>query len=271
MKTRRFALGLLGLLCCLSCGKDLSCYRDQILGTWVSYAVDGNPLSSEGKYIFSFDQDHHYSYVDWEDYDAGDHYITTITSSYDITCKTLTILDEIHGLAKYEIFRLNDNLLHLRPQSTGNPAALMVRELIYKKVDPESPNTKYIQQLWQAEAHDALPAFQIRFNANGSYTLYFEKQPDDPEPVPIIWEEKTDEDGKYTVYDHLLQLTFLNNPLWGNPQQKGVVQWDLRFSTVQEEGKTLVTEMYWETYVYNDGPPASRYSLRLLPVPQEEE
>ena len=274
--------GLVLLLCCTSCAKDLSCYRDLIIGTWIEQSVDGVPRSSNFRNVLIVNQTFNrtsllYSY----DLD-GSWSITTETSDYDISCRDLSLFQRGSLSEKYEIPRLNDSLLYLQPRSVNNDGLeVMVGEIIYKKVDPESPNTKYIQQLWQAEADETRPAFQILFNSNGTYNLYLEKAPEPEdsedsegpslrESPTIVWEEKTDENGKYKVYGPLLQLSFFNNSIWGVPELASVAQWDLRFVVTQVEDQIHAVEMYWESIVYNDQE-RSLYSLRLLPVPNEQE
>ena len=271
--------GLILFLCCTSCAKDLSCYRDLIIGTWIEQSIDGNIPSSESRDILIVKQEFNRTFLLYDE--DGNRDFSSVSADYDISCRDLTLFQQGVITGQYEIPRLNDSMLYLHPRSVNtNYETVMVGEFIYKKVREDDPNAGYIKQLWQAEADENHPAFRIQFHTNGSYQIYFEKntepEPEDPEgpltpQAPLMsWEEKADEDGKYTVYGPLLQLSFFNNNLWGTAERKGATQWDLRFSVTKEDNKTLVTEMYWETYVYdNDNP--SLYSLRLLPVPNEDE
>jgi hypothetical protein len=277
--------GLILLLCCTSCAKDLSCYRDLIIGTWIEQSIDGMPRSGNNRNILTVGQEFNRTFLLYSYGLDGSWSIHSESAEYDISCRDLTLIQQGFLWEKYEIPRLNDSLLYLQPRSVNNDGLeVMVGEIIYKKVREDDPNAKYIQQLWQAQAHETLPAFRVQFNSNGTYSLYLEKvlgpEPEEPEDTEgpslrktpsVVWEEKTDENGKYKVYGPLLQLTFFNNSLWGVPELESAAQWDLRFVVTQEEGsETQVVEMFWESYVYDNGAP-SLYSLRLLPVPKEEE
>ncbi|MDR2586389.1 MAG: hypothetical protein LBC84_09295, partial [Prevotellaceae bacterium] len=53
----RFSLtiGIAGILLWSACSKDLSCYRDMIIGTWVEQAFDGQTLEANDRSVHIFD------------------------------------------------------------------------------------------------------------------------------------------------------------------------------------------------------------------------
>ena len=193
-----------------ACMKDISCYRDMILGTWVEQTYDGQKPITNDRGIFTFDGK-----------TANCHIQRTKTETnvhYNVYCKTLTY----EWRYTQEILKFTDTLLRLRVNelvigdNTVIPAA---KEIVYKKVSAENTNANTIKHLWEMtqSSDPAVPPFRIKFDTDDSFLLFLKNEEDE-------WEEKSDQGGKYGVYD-----TFLTTSTMGC--------WDLFFTFAEEGGK----------------------------------
>ncbi|MCL2738074.1 MAG: hypothetical protein FWE30_01345 [Bacteroidales bacterium] len=220
------ALLLLG-----SCAKDLSCYRDMIIGSWVEQSFDGQIPATNLRGVYTFDRNETVQILRSPYQDNGDGAIDPVTLAYDVYCKSLSIYGNA-ARVEYEILTFTDSTLRLR---------LEHQIIAYKKVSAENANVKHIQNLWEM-THGSDPSvspFRILFEADGTYR-FFERDNED-------WEEKTDEAGTYMVFD-----TFLIT--------SGLSCWDIGFS-----GEEEYSSMNWQALVDEDGQTVPKTFVFTLP------
>ena len=217
-----------------ACIEDISCYRDMIIGKWVEQTFDGQEPATHLRGVLIFDgKEQNCKASRVQSQTDGSNAILETVMNYVVYCKTLTLKE-----SELEIIRFRDSVLHLKVSELviGDHIVIPnIKEVTYKKVSSENTNAKTIQNLWEmTECNDPtmrLRPFRIRFDASGSYSLFFLN--DNSE-----WEEKSDETGKYSVYDSFLMTS-------------GTSNWDIYFTFVDKEGtdgkekKKEVEKMNW--------------------------
>ena len=203
------ALFLLG-----SCAKDLSCYRDMIVGYWVEQNFDGQVPVTSLRGVYRFDRAAIYPdvrIIRIADNGEGSG-IDSVQCQYDVYCKTLTIDQFDLTREVFEILKFTDSILRLRS---------VEREITYKKVSRENVNAERIRGLWEMNRSSdpfVLP-FCIRFDANGHYQL-------------------NDEEGTYFIFDTFLMTS-------------GASCWEVNFGG--KTGEEVFSTMNWESIVEVNG------------------
>jgi len=197
------------------CTKDISCYRDMIIGSWVEQTYDGQIPETNVRGVHTFVRPD--SRVVRRLYCEGaDHWkINNTEFNYLITCKIISSAGVVtaggKGVYLYreeEVMRFTDSILRVKVIQEfidNNPTTPSIQETTYKKVSSANNNAKTIQKLWEmTERSDStMPVFQILFQANGSYTVFLKNEEEE-------WEEQDDKAGKYEVYDAFLMTTSLH-------------------------------------------------------------
>ena len=254
MRTSLTFLAAATLLLWNSCAKDLSCYRDMIVGTWVEQTFDGQipETNQRGVHIFNYSGQHTIKQMVLPQ--NGVKVIGNFEMQYLITCKIITSsgLFSREGIdavlyTDFEVLHFTDSTLRIRVVEeifNGQVVTPAVTEITYKKVSAENPNKQTIQQLWELTgcSEPDVPPFQIKFGADGTYALYLFAG-DEASEEGAMWIEKGDEEGLYGVYDSFLMTQFFNNPIFGASDQSDVACWELLFA---EED----TEMTWQAVAY---------------------
>jgi|GEM_PF-1366636 len=259
-----------------ACSKELSCYRDMIVGTWVEQTFDGQAPATHLRSVHFFERS--------DSYAIGRHSVKRMVTENDqnrtignlefqylITCKIITDSGsymeeeiEVYTYTDYEVLRFTDTTLRVRvveALANGQVLTPAVNEITYKKVSAENANAKTIQNLWELASCSVpdVPSFRIRFLANGSYAFYLKtdqtqkeegeegaetgagEETDEGEDGGEetgnveVWVEKSDETGKYEVYDSFIMTQFFNNPVFGTPEKRDVACWELMFAQEEKE------------------------------------
>jgi len=196
----------------------------------------------------------------------GNRKIDNFDLDFDISCKVITTTGMFQGRPFHrdeEVIRFTDSLLRVKVigESDHGNSVFPVKEITYKKVSANNANAQTIQDLWEMiESSDpSIPPFQIRFQAGGTY-LFFQRNEEQE------WESKSDEEGKYFVFDAFIMTSFFNNPIFGVADKNDVACWDLLFTQEEEE---LV--MKWSAVVIENGQRREK-SFLFTPVviPAEE-
>jgi len=220
-----------------ACTKDISCYRDMIIGSWVEQTFDGQKPETNLRGVHTFVRPD--SRVVRRLYsDDADHWkIENIEFNYLISCKIISsggiVTAGGKGVYLYreeEVMRFSDSILRIKVIQElidNNPTTPSIQEITYKKVSSANNNAKTIQKLWEmTESGDStIPAFRIQFQSDGSYTFFMKNKEE--------WEEQGEKAGKYDVFDAFLMTTSLHC-------------WDILFA---EKGE----RMEWNGVVLENG------------------
>ena len=238
-----------------ACINDYSCYRDMVIGTWVEQTYDGQVPETRLRGIHVFSRPSTYNNVR-----SIQRMMVEDRLGFDISCKMISTFGSMQGVSYYleeEILRFTDTTLRVKvvQEIVGGAIAVPVaKEIVYKKVSAANPNAKTIQNLWEVVqcSDPSVPPFQIKFDANGSYSFFLKDEQDQ-------WVEKGDESGKYNVYDSFIATSFFNNPIFGVAETNDVACWDILFTQEEEkgekgeEGKKKKVEMSWRAVVVENG------------------
>ncbi|MCL1973525.1 MAG: hypothetical protein FWG54_01750 [Bacteroidetes bacterium] len=203
-----------------SCARDLSCYRDMIVGYWVEQSFDGQDPVTNLRGVYRFERAAIYPdvsiirIVDKGDEGSG---IDSVQCQYDVYCKTLTIDPALMTREVFEILKFSDSTLRLRTAE---------REITYKKVSRENVNAERIRGLWQmsSSSDPSLLPLRIRFEAGG-HCLF------------------NDKEGTYLIFDTFLMTS-------------GASCWEVNFSktaTEEEKKEDVYTTMNWKSIVEENG------------------
>jgi len=214
-----------------------------IIGTWVEQTFDGQVPETKlrGVHVFSRPSGPYSGrrsircLVEEAD---GNTKIDNFDLDFDISCKTITTTGTFKGRlisTSEEVMRFTDSVLRVK--------VIEGEEITYKKVSANNANAKTIQILWEmvGSSDPSIPPFQIRFETDGSYLFMFKNEEQE-------WEVKSDEAGKYFVFDAFLMTSFFDNPIFGAVDKNDVACWDLLFTQKEEE---LV--MSWIAVVVENG------------------
>jgi len=195
-----------------ACSKDISCYRDMIIGSWVEQTFDGQIPETNVRGVHTFIRPDS-RVVRRLSKEGADHWkIENIEFHYLITCKIISsggvVTEGGKGVYLYreeEVMRFTDSILRVKVIQElidNNPSTPSIQETTYKKVSSANNNAKTIQKLWEmTESSDStMPALQILFKTDGSYTIFVKNDKEE-------WEEQSNKAGKYEVYDAFLMTT----------------------------------------------------------------
>ena len=236
------------LLLLSNCAKDLSCYRDMIIGVWVEQTFDGQPVETNLQNVHIFDRSNSRTIRYIADFDGDSRNIVEASFVYFVDCKIITTIGPYSANnvivtidREEEVKRFNDTILRVKvveDRGSNNTFLPDVQEIVYKKTNSKNLNAKAIQNLWEMthSSDPTVPPFQIRFNSDETYAIFFEKESEGEEDEEEgRWEEKVDERGRYTVYDFFLTITFVNNPIFGLPEKNDVACWEIEITEVEGE------------------------------------
>jgi len=242
-----------------ACIDDLSCYRDMIIGTWVEQTHDGQVPETNLRAVHVYDRPSGpYSgrraiqcMVEVGD---GDRKIEKFDLDFDINCKIITTTGMLIGglfFRDEEVMRFTDSTLRVKviTELVNGHSVDPVKEITYKKMSANNPNAKTIQDTWEVveRSDPSMPPFQIKFLANDSYLFFFKNEDNQ-------WEEKSDEAGKYFVFDAFLMTSFFNNSIFGAVDKNDVACWDMLFTHREKEGdKEEELVMSWSAVVVENG------------------
>ena len=264
--------------------KDISCYRDMIIGTWIEQTMDGQKIETNHKSVHVFSVLDKKTTIHLVDDGYNTRTISFSDFGYIVNCYLITssgVYYEGDQMATHfreeKIVRFNDSLLKVNVLEESGGASLMGllnREIEYKKVSKANKNAISIQCLWEMTQSNnpSIVPFRIKFQADGSYLFY--TQAIKSEEVIDEWELFEDE-GKYVVYDSFLITSFFDNPTFGLPQKNDVACWDISFIFKEDDdGKgnmvSLLTSMIWSAFENSDGQLVEKYFLfSLIPPPAE--
>ncbi|MCL2501704.1 MAG: hypothetical protein FWE99_01070 [Bacteroidales bacterium] len=222
-----------------SCAKDLSCYRDMIIGSWVEQSFDEQFVMTNLRDVYIFDRKNLVQILRIPEQDGRNRTIDTTAVHYEVYCKILSLFD-FSAQQDYEVITFTDSTLRIR--MTNNTIA-------YKKASSENANAKRIQNLWEM-THSSDPLvtpFRILFETNNTYRLFEYDNGD--------WEEKPDKAGAYAVFDTFLMTS-------------GASCWDISFGGEEAE---QYTSMNWQAVVSENGHAIQKTFDFTQPLPVEED
>lgn len=234
------------------CMKDISCYRDMIIGSWVEQTFDGQEIETNLRSVHIFNRSAQRTIACVNELGDNHRTMANIDLSFVVSCSVISTMGiYFSGVQEYGFFReekvlrFTDTTLKvsvLEEAYNGTASALVGREILYKKVSSSNVYATTIQNVWEMiQSSDlSVQPFQIRFHANGNYSLFLKEENE--------WEEKVEEEGKYVVYDSFLTTSFSNNPIFGTPDKRDVACWNILFT---EEEDTIT--MSWQAFIYVDG------------------
>ena len=281
-----------------ACMKDISCYRDMIIGTWIEQTFDGQEPESNLRSVHVFDRSNTRVVTHMT---SDQQAIGSINLAYLITCKVIETMGafsdggvETMLYRHEEVLRFTDSTLRVRVVEevlNGFVITPIAQEVTLKKVSKANENATTIQKLWEmSQSSDpTVPPFRIKFDKEGAYSLFLksEKGPEEKEgdgdgedngdggEGQEIWIVKSDENGKYGVYDSFLMTSFFNNPFWGVLGRNRVACWDLKItSTTTEEEKDgkkvekVEYAMSWNAVVLLNGQRTEK-SFTFIAIPEK--
>jgi len=260
MRTIRYTCALAALLLWSGCSKDLSCYRDMIIGTWVEQTFDGQVVETKLRSVHLFDRMGQHTVTRRADDGDNNWVIADINTAYSVSCKIIAtsgLFEEGEQMYSFfreeEVLRFTDTTLKVKVLEEvvgGSVVELIQREVLYTKVSKANLHATAIQNLWEMtqSSDSGVAPFRIRFNEDGTYILFLNTEEG--------WTEKTDEEGMYRVFDSFLITSFFNNPLFGVRDRGDVACWEI---TIEEEdaqksmGEGGSVVMRWQAMVNVDG------------------
>ena len=280
--------------------KDISCYRDMIIGTWVEQFIDGQSLETNFRRVHTFDRSDQRIIMHTNDLNNGDRELVLVNLTYIVNCEMISTHgiyyeeNHTHLFAREEkVLRFTDSTLRVRIIEEGVNGSLMVpseSEVIYKKVSKENHNASTIQNMWELSlsSDPNIEPFRISFQADGSYLFYLkvkkgnEGSEDDTKGVndegdggldenEERWEIMEDE-GRYVVFDSFLITSFFDNPILGATTKKGVAYWDISFVYKEKDDETgnrinKAISLTWSAVENIEGQLFEKYFLFTVVLP----
>ena len=279
---------VIALVLLSACMKDISCYRDMIIGTWVEQTFDGQEPETNLRSVHTFDRSNAHTI---KRVTSDNQAIASFNLAYLVTCKMIETMgvfsDGVVDTKLYrseEVLRFTDSTLRIRVVEESVNEAIttpIAQEITFKKVSKTNQNATTIQQLWEMtqSSDPTVPPFRIKFNKDGAYTLFLKSDNESEEEEggedQEIWIAKSDENGTYGVYDSFLMTSFFNNSLFGADQKNGVACWNLSITstTTEEEidGKKVENVEYamsWNAVVFANGQRKEK-SFAFMAIPEK--
>lgn len=226
-------LAVAATILCLfySCSKENPAYkRENLKGTWLMYAVDGNTLDERDYTVMTFSSSGTVLYegvltLDSANYKWGDN-----TLRYDIYCCDFSIsgqysglfgfLDEVSVYQKLSFALMEDSLMILNVDSClidGVQTQPEYTGMTMRKLPMTYAVADTIYGIWQFNTRNGgdFSNYRVQFQPEGLLVMSVRTGENS-------WDQMGSEDY-YRLYDNFLSMTLYDNDMFGTPGK-----WDVK-------------------------------------------